>query len=1128
MSIVVEAANAFKKSDYLSALKLYQKAAELIGEKAFFANMQICRMRLEKGGLADIFDIKKRLKVAGVMDEFTFHSYDPECDLLQLAPSNCVEQLEKFRPDLLFIESAWKGLDGLWQLKISTNGAEINASIQWCKTHNIPTLFWNKEDPVHFSTFIPIAQQVDYVFTTDIDCIPKYKHAVGHNRVYLLPFAAQPKTHNPIELFERKDAFNFAGSYYLRYPERQRDFTALIDTVKEYKQVDIYDRNFDNPHPHYTFPDAYKPMILGKLPFAEIDKAYKGYRYGINMNTIKQSQTMFARRVFELLASNTVVVSNFSRGVRLLFGDLVITADEASQLHSRLKSICTNDTVYRKLRLMGLRKVMSEHTYTHRLSYIRAKLTGGTYQPQLPGVAVLAVAHSAAGQARLLAAYESQSHGSSVIYLLQNYIGAKPVAGAGVQSFSKIADCSKALALAVAEHPLFALWVDADYYGPAYLTDLVLASTYSSAQAFGKVARYHAQGTECELQHDGKQYRPASALQARCTVVRSAQIPVGWLDTCITNPLSSILMLPAMLATDEFHYCCDAVSLMPELLAVTVGDLPLANQGTSVAENLMPMAEALVAKADTFIASDSLPHIDATELFTLMKNPLAAELQPTLTDGTLQIQSILSADKHAYIYASKRFTRAELNFELNSQFQLDADTDIAEIKTVFEFSDKKGKKLAHSMNGAVGSKHALAIPNECTSIRFGLRVQGAGSITIKRLILGNHGERPAAVAGQSPYLVLTKQYPAYDDLYRYGFLHSRMQAYKEKGLVVDVFRITNKADQVYREFEGIDVASGDAQLLNDTLKTGRYKHVLVHLLDESMWQVLERHLENIRVTVWVHGAEIQVWQRREFEFERMTSEEVSRQKKLSDKRKKFWRSILKNPHTNLQLVFVSKHFLDEIEHDLEIKLPDKRTAVVHNFIDNNLFSYAEKSAGQRLKILSIRPYASRKYANDLTVNAILELSKRNFFSNLEFCLVGDGELFNEITSPLRQFSNVKLVQSFMSQIQISEIHKDFGIFLTPTRMDSQGVSRDEAMSSGLVPITTNVAAIPEFVDNTCGIVVPAEDFVAIANSVEYLYRNPDIFLSLSKAATQRTKSQCSFEKTIKREIILINPEYSLI
>src|SRR5690606_22245741 len=238
-----------------------------------------------------------KLKIAGVMDEFTFHSYAHEEAVLLLHPHAWEQQLNEFKPDLLFIESAWQGLDGLWKTKISNAKEEIQGAIKWCNLNNVPTIFWNKEDPVHFGTFLPIACMVDFVFTTDIDCIPKYKQRVGHKNVFLLPFAAQPKTHNPIEKFARKDAFNFAGSYYLRYPERQRDFASLMDTVQQFRNVEVYDRNFDNPHPHYTFPEKYKKFILGKLPFTEIDKAYKGYRYGINMNTIKQSQTMFARRV---------------------------------------------------------------------------------------------------------------------------------------------------------------------------------------------------------------------------------------------------------------------------------------------------------------------------------------------------------------------------------------------------------------------------------------------------------------------------------------------------------------------------------------------------------------------------------------------------------------------------------------------------------------------------------------------------------------------------------------------------------------------------------------------------------------------------------------------------------------
>jgi len=77
------------------------------------------------------------------------------------------------------------------------------------------------------------------------------------------------------------------------------------------------------------------------------------------------------------------------------------------------------------------------------------------------------------------------------------------------------------------------------------------------------------------------------------------------------------------------------------------------------------------------------------------------------------------------------------------------------------------------------------------------------------------------------------------------------------------------------------------------------------------------------------------------------------------------------------------------------------------------------------------------------------------------------------------------------------------------------------MSSGMVPITTNVTAIPEFVDNSCGFVVPAEDAEAIAAAVESLYYQPEVFSTLSDAAAKRVRRQCGYEQTIQQEIQLI-------
>jgi len=1061
---------------------------------------------------------ERQLKVASVMDEFTCSSYFPECELLQLTPENCISELEGFNPDFLFIESAWKGKDDLWQGKISNCSQEIIDCIDWCFENSTQTMFWNKEDPVHFNTFIPLAKNIDYVFTTDVDCIPKYRSALGHDRVYLLPFAAQPKHHNPIEKYERKDAFNFAGSYYLRYPERQIDFKILIAAAKSFGPVDIYDRNFDNSHPHYQFPEEYKELILGALPFSEIDKAYKGYRYGINMNTIKQSQSMFARRVFELLASNTVVISNYSRGVKTFFGDLVISSDFNQQIVQGLAKFCADELTFKKFRLLGLRKTMSEHTYAHRLSYIKSRLCGEKYNISDTKIYVFAAASNEQQLESVLSSFNRQNHKNKAMLVCCNFQPEVYKETENIVLTTSKNEIERQF-LGLNNEAYCAFLSSNDYYGASYLTDLSLALTYSNADSITKGECFDASTGSVEFPESQSEYQYCDTADLFASLHKRQVIP----DIVFSSLFSGKRLVHKMekvFSIDCFNYCRNVTELLDHAELEKVTDLDVGNFGLQALQIFDELDYDDMSEFDTLVSDGNSVYLAASELADWLPE-IRPNLRFELDDDKLSIHSTLEEGKYAYNYLNRYFSREELNLVLNSQFIVDGESTLEDARSVFEFCDHKKQKISHQMNVIDGGVYSLAIPPNCRYIRFGLKTEGSGTLSIKGITLGCMVEVPAAVVGKSRTLVLTAQYPSYEDIYRYGFLHSRLKAYSNAGTNVDIFRLTNENCKPYREFEGIDIAQGNIELLDRTLSTGAYDQVLVHILDAQMWSVLEKYIDNVKVTVWAHGSEIQLWQRRKFELEYATKIEVVRQKKLSDGRKRFWQSILEIPHKNLKMIFVSKYFKDEVYEDFGVSLPPEQVQIIHNYINEKEFPYKEKAPEMRAKILSIRPYASRKYANDLSVKAILELSKRAVFSCLEFCLVGDGILFDELTAPLVEFDNVILRKEFLTHSEIAELHKEYGIFLTPTRMDSQGVSRDEAMSSGLVPVTSNVAAIPEFVDDSCCFLTPSDDFVALADAIEELYNNEQLFIDMSRAASNRVHKQCGFGSTINREITLI-------
>lgn len=1057
----------------------------------------------------------KKVKIATIMDEFTFNSFKYECDLLQLTLNNWKNEISNFNPDMLFIESAWKGKDDSWATKVSNCSKELIELIQWCNNNKIKTIFWNKEDPMHFNTFLPVAKIVDYVFTTDIDCIGKYKYHLKHNNVYLLPFAAQPEIHNPIEKYTRKDAFNFAGSYYLRYPQRQIDFNTLINSIKNFKEVEIYDRNFDNPHPHYTFPEKFKPMILGKLAPNEIDKAYKGYKFGVNMNTVKQSQTMFARRVFELMASNTVVVSNFSRGVRNFFGDLVISSDNQKHITSKIQNICDDELYYQKFRLLGLRKVMQEHTYSDRLSFIFLKVFNRNFNDKTTlDTIILSTIKTEYEYNKILNMFDSQTYQNKTLFLINlNNIDMKNSKNY-IHIFKSVEEALTNIEMG--KELFFGIFSPNDYYGKNYINDIMLATKYSKCDAIGKSCHYEF-NSDMVLKNQKDRYTYVNELNLTSSLCSIKKLSKDELKDII---LSNSIKFDNMLSIDEFNYCKNGINASNQDLEEYIQDLEVSNSGISFNDEVYSIIDKIPPTMEIIDKDENLFNLAFDRLYDLLKHNSTINTKFSISNNKLIIDIKLAPKKHKYIYTDKVFTKEELNLVTNSTINLKSISTLENLYTVFEFQDINGNKISHSINRA-NEKHTIAIPSECEYVKFGLKLVGSGKVQIEKLILDNIILKPYTLLPKSKTLVLTKQYPSYDDLYKYGFLHSRIRAYKDSNLLVDIFRI-NKSNNIYREFEDIDVASGDATLLENTLKMGHYDKVLVHMIDSNMWSVLEKFIDKIKVIVWVHGAEIQVWQRRAYEFERLSSDEIARQKKLSANRVKFWHKLLENPHQNLHLVFVSEYFKDESLGDLGLSLSKDRYSIIHNYIDENIFKYQEKSENLRTKILTIRPYHSRTYANDMAVKAVQILSTKPFFKDLEFCFVGDGELFDDTTEPLKEFSNVKIEKKFLTQKEIKSYHDNYGIFLCPTRLDSQGVSRDEAMSSGLVAITTKVAAIPEFVDNKSGIVVEPENPLALAQAIEYLYHNPDAFLKLSKAGSNRVKSQSGFNQTILKEMELIN------
>ena len=420
--------------------------------------------------------------VIGIMDEFTTGCFEQDVNLIQPRPDNWYALAEKYKPEFFFIESAWKGNYGSWQYRVADYankpGQEIAHICQYARAKGIPTLFWNKEDPVHHQKFMCSAKLVDHIFTTDANMKDSYQVKTGNANVHALPFAAQPALHKPASLVGRKPRACFAGSWYgNRHAERGEAMGWLLHAANRHG-LDIFDRNYGTGV--FPFPEEYQAGIKGSLPYKDLCDQYNRYRVFLNVNSVTDSPTMFSRRVFELMACGTPVVSTYAKGIENLFeSDAVWLVHNAEQAEEALHTLMTDDVEWRRRSLAGIREVFAKHTYAHRLNDIFECLGIENRIATDPAIVLVAEARSQAELKLLYTFAQQQSYRRFQLGIicatgLADLMKARSENITLLQSGQKISWLTKQRV----ESTLAGWLSPQNYYGEHYLRDLVNASLY--------------------------------------------------------------------------------------------------------------------------------------------------------------------------------------------------------------------------------------------------------------------------------------------------------------------------------------------------------------------------------------------------------------------------------------------------------------------------------------------------------------------------------------------------------------------------------------------------------------------------------------------------------------------------
>lgn len=351
-----------RKKEYLQYLKKNHK-------KGYYESIK-SQINVLPSSNGTRFFQKSHVTIGIIADEFLYKSLKDAANFIYINQDNFEE--EAGRIDLFLVSTAWKGLDGKWKglgnPKIKKVRDEINAIIELYKSKSIPVIFYSKEDPVNYEQYIDLAQQADHIFTTCSEVLEDYRKDCPNARSYdVLEFAVNPLYHNPIGTrMNRRDDILFAGSWYQKYPYRQEDTQELFEGVlNAEKDLTIIDRNFFLKLERHFYPKKYVPFIVESTDHETLQKIHKLYDFTLNLNSVKYSKTMFANRVYELQATGTIVISNYSVGINSKFPNvfLVNTSEELKQYLLKL----TKKEKY-QIQMEGVRTVLKSETAFHRVN----------------------------------------------------------------------------------------------------------------------------------------------------------------------------------------------------------------------------------------------------------------------------------------------------------------------------------------------------------------------------------------------------------------------------------------------------------------------------------------------------------------------------------------------------------------------------------------------------------------------------------------------------------------------------------------------------------------------------------------------------------------------------------------
>lgn len=212
---------------------------------------------------------------------------------------------------------------------------------------------------------------------------------------------------------------------------------------------------------------------------------------------------------------------------------------------------------------------------------------------------------------------------------------------------------------------------------------------------------------------------------------------------------------------------------------------------------------------------------------------------------------------------------------------------------------------------------------------------------------------------------------------------------------------------------------------------------------------------------------------------------------------------------------------------LLVKVPSSKIRQIYNGVDAQRFYYfspnrrklpIEDFAGEEQFVIGTVGRIQKIKDQFSLLRAVACLLERDasYRQHLRLVVVGEGPMMPELKALAKFLGLTEIVWFAGARDDVPEILQALDLYVLSSMREGISNSILEAMATGLPMIVTGVGGNPELVlDGQTGIIVPAEDSVALADAIQEYFHTPEKVVSYGKSGRKRIETEFSIDAMVK-------------